>query len=217
VRARIVVACAALSVMTATIGAQSPTLPPRLGSDAIAAIERVIDSAKAAGLPTTPLFDKAAEGVLKGADGPRVVIAVRGLARELAEARNVLGSADDATLLAATASALHAGATSQDLRQIVRPATGEQPDAHSIATALVALADLVTKRVSPRSAAHAVGELLARRASDNDFATLRSEVDQDIRGGAAPDVAVTNRVRAHVQVLDAVPLDRGQVKRPPPV
>jgi hypothetical protein len=211
------VVSAALSLLSAALDAQSPTLPSRLGPEAVAAIERVIDSTRAAGLPTAPLFDKAAEGVLKGADDQRIVVAVRGLARELTEARSVLNSSSDAALLGATASALHAGASVSDLRQIVRPTTGEAPDTHALATAFVALTDLVTKRVSPASATGAVRELLKRRASDGDFAALRGEVDHDIRGGIAPDVALSNRMRTHVQVLDAMPLDRGPVKRPPPV
>jgi hypothetical protein len=214
---RVAIACAVLSLLAATVGAQSPTLPSRLGNDAVAAIGRVIDSARVAGLPTSPLFDKAAEGVLKGADDQRIIVAVRSLARELGEARSVIGSSNDAALLGATASALHAGATSSDLRQLARPTPGDPADAHAVAAAFVALADLVTKHVSPANATNAIRELLKRRASDVDFTTLRGEVDQDIRGGMAPDIALTNRMRAHVQVLDAIPLDRGPVKRPPPV
>jgi hypothetical protein len=205
-----------LAMFAATAGAQSASLPQRLSADARVAIERVIDSARAAGLPTTPLVDKAAEGVLKGADDQRIVVAVRGLARELAEARSVLGASSDAALLGATASALHAGATATQLRQLAHPTSGDAPDSHSVAAAFVALADLVTKRIAPASATNAVGELLRRRASDADFTTLRGEVDQDIRGGVAPDVALTNRMRTRVQVLDAIPLDRGSVKHPPP-
>lgn len=212
----VAIACAVVSLLTATAEAQSPALPSRLGNDAAAAIARVIDSARVAGLPTAPLFDKAAEGVLKGADDQRIVVAVRSLARELGEARSVIGSSNDPALLGATASALHAGATSLDLRQLARPTTGEA-DAHAIAAAFVALADLVTKRISPANATNAIRELLKRRARDADFTMLRGEVDQDIRGGMAPDIALTNRMRTHVQVLDAIPLDRGPVKRPPPV
>src|SRR6185369_10587917 len=103
-------------------GAQVPgvTLPARLSADARATIERVIDSARVAGLPTAPLADKAAEGVLKGADDQRIVIAVRMLARELGEARGVVGATKDPGLLTATASALHAGALPADLRRLAR-------------------------------------------------------------------------------------------------
>ena len=216
-KAPIAAVCTAVALLSANAGAQSPTLPSRLGPDALTAIGRVIDSAKAAGLPTTPLFDKAAEGVLKGADDQRIIVAVRGLARELGEAQSIVGSSRDAALLGATASALHAGATVQDLRQLTRPAGSEAPGGHAITAALVAFADLMTKHVSRPSANNAVGELLRRGASDADFAALRTEVEQDIRGGVAPDIALANRARTRVQVLEAMPLDRGSVKRPPPL
>jgi hypothetical protein len=215
-RCAVVATVVALLAVT-TAGAQTRALPQRLGPDARVAIERVIDSASLAGLPTLPLVDKAAEGVLKGADDQRIVIAVRGLARELGEARDVLGSAADGALLGATASALHAGARADELRQIARPGGAAPPDAHTVAAAFVALADLVTKRISPVAATSAVAELLRRRAKDADFTALRGDVDRDIRGGVAPDVALTNRTQARVQVLDAIPLDRSPVKRPPPL
>jgi hypothetical protein len=204
-------------ILSMRAGAQSPTLPARLSPEARSTLERVIDSVKAAGLPTSPLVDKVAEGVLKGADEQRIVLAVRNLAHELSVARDIIGTANDPALLGATASALHAGAAASDLRQLVRPSAGAAPDPHTIAVAFVALADLVTKRISPVAARQAVGELLTRHASDADFATLRSEIDQDIRDGVAPDVALSNRVRAQVRILDASPVDRMPVRRPPPV
>jgi len=64
-----------------------PALPARLGAPAHSAIVAIMDSARAAGLPTTPLAAKAAEGVLKGADDAHIVEAVRSLAKALGEAR----------------------------------------------------------------------------------------------------------------------------------
>ncbi len=108
-------------VVASTARAQANTLPQRLAPDVRATIDRLMDSVRAAGLPTGPLADKAAEGVLKGADDQRILVAVRMLARELGEARTILGSASDAALLSATASALHAGAAPGELRRIARP------------------------------------------------------------------------------------------------
>ena len=197
--------------------AQTVTLPTRLGADTRVAIERLIDSARTVGLPVSPLADKAAEGVLKGADDQRILSAVRTLARELGEARTLLGSTRDAGVLTAMASALHAGASPAELRRLVRPAGGDAPEAHTLATALVTLVDLVAKKISPTTATTAVGELLKRRAGDDQFVVLRSEVEQDIRGGAAPEAALTRRVRSHVEVLETLPLSGRVIARPPPL
>jgi hypothetical protein len=206
-----------LAISASSMSAQTSGLSPRLSTDTRVAIERIIDSVRANDLPTAPLVDKVAEGVLKGADEPRILIAVRNLARELNEAKEIVGSTADPALLGATASALHAGATAANLRQLAHPSAGSTPDSHSVAVGFVALADLVTKRISIGAARQAVGELLKRRASDADFATLRSEVDQDIRDGVAPDVALSNRVRTRVEVLDARPFDGIPVRRSPPM
>ena len=193
------------------------TLPARLGADTRAAIERLIDSARTAGLPTGPLADKAAEGVLKGADDQRIITAVRTLARELGEARTLLGPTRDHGVLTAMASALHAGASPAELRRLVRPPGSDAPESHTLATALVTLVDLVAKKISPATATIAVGELLKRRATDDQFVVLRSEVEQDIRGGTAPEAALTRRIRSHVELLDALPLSGRVITRPPPL
>ena len=93
--------------MAASSGS-APQLTPSLK----AAVERLADSVRAVGLPTDPLFAKAAEGTLKGADEQRVLVAVRRLARELSEARTALGDGATIAELVAGASALHAGVAS---------------------------------------------------------------------------------------------------------
>src|SRR5207249_744064 len=50
-----------------------------------------IDSARAAGLPTEPLVQRALEGATKGAPGPLIVSAVQRLAADLGRAREALG------------------------------------------------------------------------------------------------------------------------------
>jgi len=193
-----------------------PPLPARLAPATRADIARLMDSARVAGLPVAPLADKAAEGVLKGADDARIVAAVRTLARELGDARLLLGDVHDAVLLTATASALHAGVAPPDLRRLARGRAGEPPDAHALASALVTLVDLIAKQISPVSATSAVGELLERRATDAQFTALRVEVDQDIRAGVAPDAALSKRVRSQAETLDALTPGGRPVKRPPP-
>jgi hypothetical protein len=193
---------AALVVAAATAGAQRPAppaltaadLPAQLSPATRQAITRLGDSLRAARLPDEPLYAKAAEGVLKGAEDGRIVAAVRTLARELGEARAALGaSAADADIVAA-ASALHVGATPAmltQLRETHRAAGNAAPS--SLATPLIALADLLTRRVPASAAAAAIDSLVARRAPADDFAALRAAVERDIDAGRAPEASVVQR------------------------
>jgi hypothetical protein len=177
-------------------------LPSQLSPAARQMIARLGDSLRAARLPDEPLYAKAAEGVLKGAEEARIVTAVRTLARELGEARAALGSGIDAADLVAAASALHVGATPAMLTQLrdTQRAAGART---SLATPLVALADLLSRRVPPPAAASAIGALVARRAPSDDFAALRAGVERDIDAGRAPEAAVLQRAQALVRSIDA--------------
>jgi hypothetical protein len=200
---RLLATAIALCAFGLRLTAQSSALPSRLGPDARATVTRIVDSARAAGLPTAPLVDKAHEGVLKGADDARIVLAVRSLVAELGIARTILGGSTDPSLLSATASALHAGVSSADLRRIGHSADGVAVDPTRLATAFVVLVDMVTKHVPPSIAAHAIGDLLQRGAPDRQIVSLRSEVEQDIASGRAPETALLERTRARLKLLDA--------------
>jgi hypothetical protein len=168
-------------------------LPDRLSPATRVLLERVIDSARVAGLPTAPLFDKAAEGVLKGADDERIVRAVQTLVRELGEARDVLGANANVSVLGAAASALHVGVSADDLRSLARPTTG-MPDATALSSGLVTLVDLVAKHVPVATATRSIRDLLERHASEHEFVTLRTEVEQDILAGRSPEASLAARM-----------------------
>ena len=178
-------------------------LPTQLTSATRQAIARLGDSLRAARLPDEPLYSKAAEGVLKGADDARILAAVRTLARELAEARSALGEkVDDADLLAA-ASALHVGASPAmlvQLRETHRSSTGART---SLATPLVALTDLLTRHVPAPAAAAAIDSLVARGAPADDFAALRAAVERDIGAGRTPEASVIQRTQIILRGLDS--------------
>ncbi|HEY4306766.1 MAG TPA: hypothetical protein VGM82_20010 [Gemmatimonadaceae bacterium] len=176
------------------LAAQDRSLPDKLAPAARATLERLIDSARTTGVPGAPLFDKVSEGVLKGGDDDRIIRAVRTLARELSDARSVLGSSVDLPLLSAGASALHAGVSLADLRRIARP-SGAAPDPATLTTALVTLVDLVAKRVPVALATSSIQSLVDRRANDRQFSELRNGVEQDILAGRAPDASVTARIK----------------------
>ena len=201
----------ALVASASTARGQSPgvALPERLAPATRSAILRLIDSARTVGLPVSPLVDKTAEGVLKGADDQRILRAVQSLTRELGDARGALGGATDLALLGAAANALHAGVSPDELRRLQR-ASADGSDA--LTSALVTLVDLVAKRVPVSSATSSIHDLLDRRAGDRQFAALRAEVEQDISAGLSPDAALKARAGLQLRALEAAPLD---ARRPP--
>jgi hypothetical protein len=162
-------------------------LPDQLQLATRAAIERVADSLRSAGLPDAPVYSKAAEGVLKGADDARILTVVRALARELGDARQALGSEASEADIVAGASALHAGVPAAELRRM----RDRQPrqSSTSLAVPLTVLADMITRGVPPNDAAASVNALLARRVDDAEFQALRVGIEHDISAGRPPGAA----------------------------
>lgn len=202
-------------LMAAVARAQSQsTLPAQLSADTRVTLQRLLDSARAAGLPTAPLVDKAAEGVIKGADEHRIVVAVETLLHRLSDARDVLGPQASVSLLGATASALQAGVSSPDLKRLASMSPAST-DSRPLVGALVTLVDLIAKHV-PRSAATAsVEDLLRRRATEDQFLALRAQVAQDILGGQTPEAALAARTRAYIKTLDGASPPHPLPSRPP--
>ena len=202
--AAVLVACLVRPVAAQRAGALTAVdLPAQLSPATRQAIARLGDSLRAAHLPDEPLYAKAAEGVLKGAEDARIVNAVRTLARELGAARAALGAVDDADLIAA-ASALHVGASMAMLGQLHDTQLASATKSRSsLASAFVALADLLTRRVPPLAASAAIDSLVARRAPSEDFAALRAAVERDIDAGRSPEAAVLQRTRVLLRGIDA--------------
>ena len=208
--------CGALAGVSFGVRAQCPIsaiarpvasagdIPAQLSPASRQVIARLGDSLRAAGLPDQPLYSKAAEGVFKCATEVRIIAVVRTLARELGEARAALGaSADDADLVAGAA-ALHVGATPAMLAQLRETHRAAGNGARSsLATPLIALADLLTRRVPAPAAAAAIDSLVARRAPADDFAALRAAVERDIDAGRPPEASVMQRTQVLLRGLDA--------------
>lgn len=166
------------------------------------AIAQLGDSLRAVHLPDAPIYAKAAEGVLKGADEARILTAVRALARELAQARESLGSDSEEAELTAGASALHVGATPTMLAQLREAQRSSDIRDRSLAVPLVALVDLLARRVPAPVATAAIDSLVAKRARAEDFAALRAAVTQDILAGRTPEAAVRARAQGLLHSVD---------------
>ena len=192
----------AMILSSGALAAQSSA--PQLSASLKASVDRLADSVRALGLPTEPLFAKAAEGTLKGADEPRVMAAVRRLARELSDAKAALGDGATAAELEAGASALHAG-VGLDLVARIGRAAKERATPGRLVMPLVTLADMVARNVSSLAAVASIETLISRGAADSQFAGLRSDVERDIAAGERPDVAMQRRSASIVKGLENRP------------
>src|SRR5207248_7779855 len=101
---------AATLVAAAAAAQQRDSRLERLDSTTRPIVAALVDSARAAALPTEPLVQRALEGATKRATGDRIVAAVRRLALDLDRARDALGSTASPPELGAAAAALRAGA-----------------------------------------------------------------------------------------------------------
>ncbi len=182
------------AALTAVVAGQAPGQEPRLvgrvPQPVRGRIDAVLDSARAAGLPTEPLVDRALEGASKGADADRILGAVRRLAGELRAAFEALGvQSSDAEILAG-AGALRAGAQPEDLARL-RTLRAGQP----LTVAAAVLADLVAVGV-PVDTAMAAVLALAERTADVEYIAFRRTVERDISLGASPVAALGVRLEA---------------------
>src|SRR6059036_2479616 len=170
------------ATLIATAAAAQDQRLDRLDPSVRPLVASVIDSARAAGLPTEPLVQRALEGSTKGAPGPLIVSAVQRLAADLGRAREALGPGTTPPELEAGAAALRAGAGPAVLTQLRRARR------QTIAVPLAVLTDLVASGVPVDSAAAAV-LALAARARDADLVEFRRAVERDIALGAPPAAA----------------------------
>src|SRR5213076_2112227 len=175
----------------------------RLDAEARPLVAGVIDSARAAGLPTEPLVQRALEGATKGAPGTLIASAVQRLAADLGRARAVLGAGATPPELEAGAAALRAGAGPAVLAQLRRSRR------QTITVPLAVLADLVASGVPVDSAAAAV-LALAASARDADLIDFRRAVERDIALGAAPTAATAGAAAGFLAAgADAVHVNAG--------
>jgi len=153
------------------------------------AVEAIIDSAFAAGLPGGALHSKALEGISKKADTKQIVAAVRNAFVNLKTARATLGAVPDEELTAAAA-VLQAGAKATQLG-VFR----ERKKGRSDLEAFTVWADLMSRGVPLDDASSAISKLWQDGADDMTFHRLWNDVQSDISSGLNPGAALSNRIR----------------------
>ena len=195
-----VAALIALVAAPLSVHAQDDRLATRLDARTLAGLQPVMDSARGARLPTEPLVQKALEGAAKGAEGGRIVAAVRALAQRLGRARAALGQTSTEAELVSGAAALQAGVAADRLAELRSARPGG-----SLVLPLVVIADLVARGVPADTAAGTIIAIAGGGADDAVFAALRRDVERDIASGLPPAAAVAVRARG---VLVSVPVRR---------
>jgi len=195
-------------LLVTQVAVQDPRLE-RLDPETRSLVASVVDSARAVGLPGEPLIQRALEGVTKGAQGPRIVAAVRRLATDLGTARSALGTRATTPELEAGVAALRAGAGPQVLTQL---RDARRPP---LTMALAVLADLVTSGV-PVDSASAIVLAFAPTARDADLVEFRRAVERDISLGAPPGAAASVRaLNTGIRGVNDAAVPPGQPPRPP--
>jgi hypothetical protein len=174
--------------------AQDARLTQRLDATTAYAVSTIVDSARAAGLPTEPLVQKALEGASKRASGEQITSAVRRLHARLATARSALGAGTAEAELVAAAAVLDLGASDDGLRGMRELGTDR-----SLAGPLVGLAYLIQRGVAPEASLEIVRSMVRAKLTDTEFVALQRLVDQDIRAGAPAADAASMRARALIQ------------------
>lgn len=204
---------AALGMLTAgspgrTWG-QEPRLEGRIAEPVRSTIDAIVERARAEGLPTEPLVDRALEGASKGADPERILAAVERLSQELRVARDALGVGSSEAEIVAGASALRAGAEARDLAQL-RATRSMQP----LTVAAAVLADLVAVGVPVDTAVSAV-LALAAGVDDVEYIAFRRNVERDIALGASPVTALGVRLAGVTAAEDFSSVNQSGGTRPP--
>ena len=185
----LMIALASASVSAAN--AQDPRAGLKLDAPTKAAIFAVVDSARAQGIPVEPLMERVYEGMSKGADGPRIVAAVRSLALDMANAQRAMGSVASIEEIKAAASAMHAGVPAVELGKLKKQSGLRR----SLTLPFTVLADIVSRGVPVSTAANAIRSLVGAGAKDRDINEFQRNVKEDIQQGAPPGAAAETRAK----------------------
>ena len=174
-----------------TVEAQDPRIGARLDAPTRKAISAMVDSARAQGIPVEPLMEKVYQGLAMGADGPRIIIAVRSLTQELGGAHRALGAVASADEIKAAASAMHAGVPAVELGKMKKQSGLRR----SLTLPFTVLADIVSRGVPVQTAANAIRSLVGAGARDKDISDFQRNVSVDIEKGAPPAAAAETRAK----------------------
>jgi len=165
-------------------------LRAKLGTETAGVVMQVVQAAEAEGLPTRPLIGRAFEGASRGAQGVRIVAAVREQYHALQAARLALGSEASATELTAGSLAILTGVPPDSLASLRAARPGE-----SLVVPLVVLSDLIAREVPVAAASTTVIAAARSGLRDAELLRMRERIDRDLERGAAPSGAAGTQLR----------------------
>jgi hypothetical protein len=190
----------------------SARLQGRVSPAVATAVSALVDSARARGLPGTPLVDKALEGAVKGVPAERIVPAVRTVLNQLDASAGALRAAGVAApsdqSIEAGAFAIAAGLTVSDVSAIAGAADRDHPTAVALQVA-GALAALGVPR--PETVGLVRAEIQSGRPL-GDLVSLPGQVQAAMAGGALPAAAAQGLERA--AAAHQPPRPSGQARGP---
>ena len=194
--AALVVAACVMMVASSRASGQQDVRLARLDATTRVAVAAIMDSARKTRLPTESLLDKALEGEKKGADGDRIVTAVRGLYSELRTARAALGTGASTDEINAGANALHAGVPMRNLAQL--RSASQHAGRGRVTMPLTVASDLIARGVPVSVASDVVLALARAGLRDADYSMFQRNVRLDIENGADAAAAAQTRARGAV-------------------
>ena len=201
----------ALLALVSTVEAQArdPRLA-RLDAQTAQAVQALVDSAHALGVPTEPLVDRALHGARLNGTSARILAAVRDRLAALVQARAMLAPATEAEVIAG-ADAIKSGAAPETLRELRRA----RPSAE-LTIPIGVLADLIGRGVARDTASVLILQLASMDMEDRELTEFRRMVDRDIALGALPTAAAAIRAEAAgVRDLEAGTTSAPLNNRPP--
>ncbi len=178
----------------------------QLDNESAKIITSVLDSTIANNLPVASLMARVQEGIQRGVPPARIIVVARNYASALKTARTALGTTTSPKEIQLGAEAVLAGASGSVLQEL-RTA---RPNG-ALSEPLLALTDMATHGVPPRSASSALASLMSRGDSDASVMLLRTTVVGDILKGASPTAALAKS--AQQQALGRQPTQRSEQTR----
>lgn len=194
---------AALALLASPAAAQGtpPALQRRLQQSLDAptfrAVNVVLDSARARGVPVEPLINHALHATLHRTPGPRIRDAVATLSQRLVAAKSALGPVASDAEIAAGANALAVGVPRETLEQI-RTLSGGRP----VTVPLGVLTELVARKVAVGAASQQVLALMRNGATPAQLVSLNEDVLHDVDAGIEAGAAFDLRTRGVLGTLE---------------
>jgi len=193
---KVILGALLVTAMARVASAQDTTALIASDRAANAELSKIIDGARANGLPVEPILAKVNYGVLMKAPAARIIAAVRGTAARLEEARAALAPNPTNADIAAGENALSSNVSVKSLKEI-RGIAKNRP----MAVPLGLLSQLVVSGVEEPKATKIVASLIRNGASVQQLAEVGNDFSSLVLGGLKPDNAIDLRANRLYAVL----------------